>query len=462
MKKKLIITICVILAIILGIFLYIRQVNPQKDKNILESIPFFSAEVEEVPDGVEEDEILIEENKNFFTFLDTVKNTENLSSARIDEQVKFISVEDNTYKELLTQTLTGNFENENDIYKFKGISSINFTNLDLEIKFPTSIKNLGTEDFSILLEVPTAYKKVFGMTEQENFLRMDNTTKEKMEEVTSTINKEFVKISTEDIETIEEKIKKEKIVNTLNFIESDNDKNTGIYDVCFNQKALLSLYKQINEKDEYKNNLLIKYFCEKILKDEANIKSIHSMKGQIAVSKGVATDIYFEIESETYSIIAFRVTLFDINNVKVENTEYHSNEVKQFDSFIESLIKESKIADKETERTITIGNIYYTGKDETKKIDVFTKDMLSDPINVFINYSKCTPKTNIIIRWYYENQTIQIIENTLNNGEYEDGILKSSITLKDIDNVPLGKYRVEIYIEGQSKCYGKAEFKIEE
>lgn len=461
MKKKIIIIAAIIIAIIAGIVVYISQKNPQSEGgNISSFLPFFS-EVEDIPTEEDEDEILIEENKNFFTFLDTVRNTEDLSSGRIDGQVKFISSENNTYKELINLALTGNFENNEKIYKFRGIMSFDFPDLDLEVKFPTSIKNLGTDDFTVLLEVPTAYKKAFSMTEQETYLRIDQTSKEKIDEVTKQINKETIKINNNEVENVSDKIQKEKIVNTLNFIESDSNSNTGIYDICFNQKAILSLYKQIEDNERYSNHLLIKYFKEKVLKDEANIKSMHSLKGQIAVSKGVATDIYFEVESETYSIIAYRITLLDINSVNVENTEYHSNEVKQFDSFIETLVTEPKTADTNSDKTITIGNIYYTGKDETQKIDTFTKDMLVDPINVFINYSKCTPKTNLVVRWFYENQTIQIIENTLNNGEYEDGILKSSITFKDIDNVPLGKYRVEIYIEGQSKCYGKAEFKIE-
>ncbi len=458
MKKKIIIASIVVLVIMLGIVIFLN--NKTKNEGGL-SIPFFS-EVEELPsEDNDEDEILIEENKNFYTFLDTVKNAEELSSGRIDGQVKLISVENDTYKELMALTMTGNFENNEKKYNFKGISSFNFPDLELQIKFPTVIKNLGTDDYTVLLEVPSAYKKAFSMVEQENYLRIDKSSKEKIQEVTNQLNKEIIKIDTDNIENVSDKIQKEKIVNTLNFIPSDNDSNTGIYDVCFNQKALLSLYKQVNENENYKNNILISYFNEKILKDEANIKSIHSMKGQIAVSKGVATDIYFEVESETSSIIAFRVTLVDINDVTVDTFEYHSNEIKQFDSFIDTFISNEKTVSDTSERSITIGNIYYTGKDETQKIETFTKDMLSDPINVFINYSKCTPKTNIIIRWYYENQTIQIIENTLNNGEYEDGILKSSITFKDTENIPLGKYRVEIYIEGQEKCYGKAEFKIE-
>ena len=127
---------------------------------------------------------------------------------------------------------------------------------------------------------------------------------------------------------------------------------------------------------------------------------------------------------------------------------------------METLISENKTTKKE-EKSITIGNIYFTSKDETKKVETFTSDMLNDPINVFINYSRCTPKTNLIIRWFYENQSIQLIENKLNNGEYEDGILKSSITFTDAQSIPKGKYRVEVYIDGQDKCFGQGEFNIE-
>lgn len=395
----------------------------------------------------------IENNKNFYTFLDTIENIEKLSSAKIDSEIKFISLDNElSYKDLLSINLTGNAINKENKFSFNGILQLNMNNINVNMKFPTYMKNLGTEDFSVILEVPSNYKKAFSMIETENYLKIDKTSKEKLNEILG--------IEQPENKLLEEISEKQSVKNTLTFTENEKDITTGIYDIEFNQNALKSLYNQIIENENYSKNIFISSFFKNILKNEENISKITKMKGQIAVSKGVATDVYLEIASKRYSMIAIRITLSDINNSKIEEKEYHSKEIKNFDTFVENLI-ENEVSQKYMDKTMSIGKIYFTGADDSQKIDVFTTEMLSEPINVFINYSKCNPKTNIIIRWFYENQSIQIIENKLNNGDYEDGILKSSITFSDIENVPKGKYRVEVYIEGQENCYGREEFTVE-
>lgn len=442
-KKKILLFIIIAIIIFLTVIFF-----PQKDNEIIKTIK----------DEILEEEKPIEENKNFYTFLDTIKNIDELSSMRINSQIKFISVESDTYKDLLSCSLTGNVENIDEKIFSNGILSIEMNNLGVNTKLPIYVKNLGTENYSIMLEIPSSYKKVFSMTEEESFLKIDKTSQEKLKETFSKMNKTYNKTNQEQNTSISST--KKSFQSILNFTESSEDKTSGIYDIEFNQTAIKALYNQILENEDYSKNILVSTFFKNLLKDEKNIENIYRMKGQIAVSKGIATDIYFEIESKTTSMIAFRITLSEINSVKVEDIEYHSNEIKLFDSFIETLISEEK-TNKNEEKSITIGNIYFTGKDETKKVETFTTDMLNEPINVFINYSKCTVKTNLIVKWFYENQSIQLVENKLNNGEYEDGILKSSITFTDAQNIPKGKYRVEVYIDGQNKCYGKGEFTIE-
>lgn len=437
-----------IIFIILAIILFLTIVFfPSENNNILNNI----IENQEAKEEQEK----IEENQNFYTFLDTIKNINNLSSARMNSQIKFISVEDDTYKDLLTCSLIGSVKNTDEKFFCNGILGIDMDNINVDIKFPTYMKNLGTEDYSVLLEIPAAYKKVFSMKEEEIYLKIDKSSKEKLEETFKKLNKTYVQNTPEPTTPIN----KDKFKSSLNFTESLDDKNSGIYDIEFNKTALKALYKQIQKNEDYNKNLLISTFFKSLLKDEKNIENIHRMKGQIAVSKGVATDIYFEIESETTSMIAFRITLSEINNAATEDIELHSNEIKLFDTFIDSLAEQTPKT-KSEDKTISIGNIYFTSADETKKVDIITEDMLSSPINVFINYSKCSIKTNLIVRWFYENQSIQLVENKLNNGEYEDGILKSSINFTNASNVPKGTYRVEIYIDGQDTCYGKGEFEV--
>lgn len=397
------------------------------------------------------------EEDNVMSILKALYNTNKIESGKVDSQIKLLTLDEKVEKhnELLTISFLSNFsKNENNSFNFSGIFSLDINNLDIDLDFPANINNLKEDSFEIFLEVPVSYKKAFDMKQKEKYLYINKDTIKEIKELFSGFEEKTLKVESERSSTISsEKDIKNKITS------KKTNKDSVVYDFNLNNEDLLYIYNKINNKE---NDFILKYFSKNLLKDENNIRNIKSFKGQLGATNEVATDVYIEITNFSGSVVAMRITMENINNKEIVVSELNSKEIKKFEKFLKLLLEANKIDETKAKNKnkINIGNIYFTGEDETIKVEKFNSKNFDKNINVFINFSKCTKNTNLIVKWFYENQEIPIIENKLSNGSYTDGILKTSISFKDKESIPKGNYRIQITIEGQDKIYGEAKFNV--
>ena len=434
------------------------------------------------------------EEDNVMSILKALYNTNKIESGKVDSQIKLLTLDEKVEKhnELLTISFLSNFsKNENNSFNFSGIFSLDINNLDIDLDFPANINNLKEDSFEIFLEVPVSYKKAFDMKQKEKYLYINKDTIKEIKELFSGFEEKTLKVESERSSTISsEKDIKNKITS------KKINKDSVVYDFNLNNEDLLYIYNKINNKENDSEvfrkpiafscgletqangqllsncqtnelqslvgDFILKYFSKNLLKDENNIRNIKSFKGQLGATNEVATDVYIEITNFSGSVVAMRITMENINNKEIVVSELNSKEIKKFEKFLKPLLEANKIDETKVKNKnkINIGNIYFTGEDETIKVEKFNSKNFDKNINVFINFSKCTKNTNLIVKWFYENQEIPIIENKLSNGSYTDGILKTSISFKDKESIPKGNYRIQITIEGQDKIHGEAKFNV--
>lgn len=399
------------------------------------------------------------EEDNVMSMLKALYNTNKIEGGKVDSQIKLLTLNEEAGKhnELLTISFLSNFsKNENNLFDFSGIFSLDINNLDIDLDFPANINNLKEDSFEIFLEVPVSYKKAFDMKKNEKYLYINKETIKETKEFFNSLEEESLNIDSKmgnaitSEENIKEKITSKKI-----------NKDSVIYDFDLNNEDLLYIYNQINKKE---NDFILKYFSKNLLKDEKNIKNIKSFKGQLGTTNEIATDIYIEMTNFSGSVVAMRIIIENINNKEIVVSELKTTEIKKFENFLKPFLEINKTIETKgksnSKNKINIGNIYFTGEDETIKVEKFNSKNFDKNINVFINFSKCTKNTNLIVKWFYENQEIPIIENKLSNGSYTEGILKTSISFKDKESITKGNYRIQITIEGQEKIQGEAKFNV--
>lgn len=396
----------------------------------------------------------LEENKDaLIPMLNALKNTNKIESGTIDSQIKLLTQEDNKeskYNELLTICLLSNFStNEKDSFNLNGIFSLNIESLDIDSSFPINVNNLKEKDYEIFLEVPPSYKKAFDMTEKDKFLYINKDTIDEVKKLLEKPKEETLNEKKAYKESTRESIK-----NKIKYTELNE--GSRVYDFDLNNEDLLYISSYIENMDE---SFILKGI---FLKNNDIINNISSFKGQLGATNGVATDIYVEITNSSQSVIATRITFEDINNENIVVSELATNEKKKFETFLKPLLEigEDSKSETKSKNKINIGNIYFTGEDESIKVEKFNSKNFDKTINVFINFLECTKNTNLIVKWFYENQEVPIIENKLSNGSYKEGILKTSISFKDKESIPKGNYRIQITIEGQDKIYSEAKFSI--
>lgn len=494
-NKKIIYILTIILFFIMFLYMLNKPKNEKINNNIKEEIP-----------------INTEIKKNSVQLFDSINNMSKIESAKINSQLKFLSVKDNTYIDLLSFGVNANLENINNKTNLKGEFKLDLKTINIALNFPIIINNLANKEYEIYMEIPSAYKESFDMNQTQEYLYISKTDLNKTKELYN-LDKILNNYSTSFIDNEKEnfnKEEKESLLDVISKIEYEElDKDSGIYNISLNNKDILMLYEIIQE-DKTNNNKFVKLFMDSVLKNKDNINKMSSFKGQIAVSKDkvndifIATDIYIEIENYSGSVIAFRLTLNNINDKNIKVKSFENKNIKTFYDFMNGLNNLQKSIDKDiklenieennlelteemqqnqnnsddinpynettetdtntedidVEKTITIGEIFFTGEDESLKKDsiipneennennqIFDINDLGNKVNVFINFSDCTKKTNLTVKWFFNNQEVPIVENKLSNGEYEEGILKSSISFTNAESIALGTYTLKIYLD---------------
>ena len=416
-------------------------------------------------------------NTELFNILDCVYNTKNINSAKINAQLKFLNkIEDSnedSYDNLLSVSLLSNYYKDMDVKNLKGFVDLNISSFDMDLSFPIIINDFGSDRFSMYMDIPSSYKSSFNMKQDQEFLFANKNSFDYIDEtyhlfdsMKTSLNQDNIKnisingLSTKNdrLDSIQALILDNKYFKNISFEDLGNSK--GIYSFDLDNKEIILLVNELLFDEKYEDNILLKYFLN-LFKDENTLNDTISLKGQIGVNGDIATDIYFEILHKDNSLTVARLTFNNINDGTISIETFSSEKTKDFGDFIENLhlvgIDDETIQES---NSIEIGDVYFTGEDESVRLDTFNRDKLPEAINVFINFTECTAQTNLVVRWFYEDQEVPIVETKISNGEYTEGILKSSISFTDSKNTQLGTYYIRIYIEGQTNPIFEQSFEI--
>lgn len=441
-----IICLGIFLIIILSFVLFGR--NKNDEVKIAENAQIEAEDVDKIEEVIEETEL---KEKAFQSIL----NVNKIDMAKVDSQIKFLTTNNDSYSDLMSLSYVGNMQNVKNELNLRGFFTLKIASFDISLEAPIFANNIKNNDFSIYIDVPSAYKPSFNMSQEQSYLF---------------INKENIDIINEKYKLFDKKQKEESSNSDLNDIKKEFEKfdsivtyeaideTSGVYSFELNEEDIKGSYQRLeeNKKDNFLINLITFVF-----NGEENISNFYKVKGQIAASQEVATDIYIEIEDYLGNITAIRFVFENINDGSIFVNKFEDENIKSLSDFFDNLnLLNNQSSSDQSENVIEIKEIFFTGEDETIKQEIFTIDNVSSCINVFINFTNCTKQTNLVIKWFYEDQDIPIIETKISNGDYDEGMLKSSISFTDKENIQLGKYTLKIFIEGQEEAICEQFFEI--
>lgn len=432
-KIKVIMIVVLIVAIIGGIF-SIRHSNDSGNMNFLKS---------------EEEKI---KEKNIDNLFESIDNIDKIKTAKTTMQLNYLEqMEEGNPKELMKFSFNGLYQNTIDSDKYlSGDFRFEMPSFDIDLNCPMFGNKIDSSDFSLYFNISEDFKSSFDMDKNQDFIFID---KKNLTEINKNYgllenfikNKAIKKLTTEDTK-----------FKNLNLIEQDKD-NT-IYEINFDKDEALKFYELINIDENHTN--IIYDVLNHILKDKDYIFSLKYMKGQFATNNDVLTDLYIELADEEYSIVAFRIVFDDINGNDIDINDFYSDNVKEIKDVMRFINIEGKDSLDQSENVITINDVFFTGRDEAIPLTEFSlRDDLST-INVFINFRECTAQTRLVIKWFYEEQTVPIVETKISNGDFVEGVLKSSISFSDETGILTGTYHLKIYIDGQEASIYEKDFNI--
>lgn len=423
--------------------------------------------------------LITDENKLMMkTLLMSIANVDKIKTGHIDSQIKFLkkeTEETETFNDLMSLTLSSNMSNYNNNVNLRGFVNLDMSSLDISLKFPLLANNLTSENYELYLDVASSYKQSFNMKEDIDYLYTNKDSIIYINETYGNLNIGNIGNETPILKSPEEILdvevsNRDKFFNLTEGLKTNqhlenislqkqDDKNC-LFSFNFDSDDIIIMMNSIKEDELFKNSFILNNILPNILMDSENIDNIVSVNGQVAVNNSVATDIYFEIEKANGTIIAFRMLFTNINSSDIVVDEFKSTEVKNLSEFIDEINSSKEGTIVQTDKKITIGDVYFTGADETTKLEEFSKETLPSIINVFINFTDCSKQTILVVKWFYEDQEIPIIETKISNGDYEKGMLKTSISFVDSNTVQTGKYTLKVFIEGQENCVFEDFFEI--
>ena len=196
--------------------------------------------------------------------------------------------------------------------------------------------------------------------------------------------------------------------------------------------------------------------------------SLYFDNSSVKVLQESAKEVTKSGDAESYKTILDKLGKSNLPNVKQDLITINANNDKDsavvnaitFDSICSSINIEGKDSLDQSENVITINDVFFTGRDEAIPLTEFSlRDDLST-INVFINFRECTAQTRLVIKWFYEEQTVPIVETKISNGDFVEGVLKSSISFSDETGILTGTYHLKIYIDGQEASIYEKDFNI--
>lgn len=432
--------------IILSFVLFGR--NKNDELKVAENAQIEAEDVDKIEEVIEEAEL---KEKAFQSLL----NINKIDMAKVDSQIKFLTTNNDSYSDLMSLSYVGNMQNIKDELNLRGFFTLKIASFDISLEAPIFANNIKNNDFSIYIDVSSAYKPSFNMSQEQSYLFVNKENIDIINEKYKLFDKkQKEKSSDSDLEDIKKEFEKFDSVVTYEAI----NETSGIYSFELNEEDIKGSYQRLEENK--KNNFLMNLITF-IFNGEENLSNFYKVKGQIASSQEVATDIYIEIEDYLGNITAVRFVFENINDGSIFVNKFESENIKNLSDFFDNLnLLNNQSSSDQSENVIEIKEIFFTGEDETIKQEIFTIDNVSSCINVFINFTNCTKQTNLVIKWFYEDQDIPIIETKISNGDYDEGMLKSSISFTDKENIQLGKYTLKIFIEGQEEAICEQFFEI--
>lgn len=407
----------------------------------------------------------IQSKENLDKFLKCISNIDNIKNCKIDGQMKYLNyskTQDNVfdYKDLMSLSISTTMSNQNEEINLMGFANLDISAIDISLKFPMLINDLASDNYEIFLDIPSSYKESFNMEQDIDYLYINkdsidyiNTNYGNLKDITldSDDFSQTNYLAKTNIDSNENKL--------LNITYKENDEANGIFDFEFDIEDLLFI-KNISA-ESFKDSYFINTIFSLIFMNIDETDSFEKLKGQMAINNDVVTDLYIEIYKDESNIIAFRILFTEINNENVIVDKFESYKIKDFSTFIDEInSNKQNIEVQSNDKIISIGDVYFTGEDETTKVEEFSKKEIPSIINVFINFTDCSKQTILVIKWFYENQEIPIAESKISNGDYEKGMLKTSIAFTDTNSVQEGKYTLKIFIEGQEDCIFENYFEI--
>ena len=390
-------------------------------------------------------EDIVEEKSDFEKFVFSIENTKEIKSSKIFSQTKYLSAinTEGNRDELLKYSVSTNYDTKNG-NNLRGFFTFEMPMFSINTRFPLIVNKFMTNGYKVYVDIPNSYKPIFNMTEEQRYLFFDKVTMDG-------ISKEY-KLDESNMEfNLDTNL--EEISNISSEIINES---SSIYKFEFNKDETILFYKNLEKDDS-----IASFIIRDLLKREGAINEIKSFKGEAGVTKDILTDIYFEILLEDDSLIATRLTFENINDGTISIENFEDNNIKNLKDFIKSLdvnINFDKL--NQEEHVITINDIFFTGEDETKILN-FDEPMENlSIINIFINFVDCTPQTRLVIKWFYEDQEVPLIETKISNGDFIEGVLKSSISFEDESQIQKGKYNIKIYIDGNEEAVYDNSFEI--
>jgi hypothetical protein len=121
------------------------------------------------------DEILqVEEERELMDrIISSVVNVNNIDTATLESQIKFLSLVDGTYNDLITISYVGNVQSLNNRTNLRGLFDLKIASFDISLEAPIFINDLESDKYSIYVDIPSAYKPSFNMSQEQSYLYTD-------------------------------------------------------------------------------------------------------------------------------------------------------------------------------------------------------------------------------------------------------------------------------------------------